>query len=91
MGEHLPCKQGVASSNLAISITVNMNLPKSTLKTKHGRNKESKKIKNTSSNRNKERNKCSIATTFHITKLKGGSYKVKQVRAQGECLGTGSR
>ena len=68
LGEHLPCKQGVASSYLAISITVNTNLPKSTLKTKHGLKKESKKIKHIEQSKEIKR-RCSIATTFHITKL----------------------
>ena len=47
LGEHLPCKQGVASSNLAISIrpakaSIVDAGTKSTLKTKHGRKKSQK-------------------------------------------------
>ena len=75
MGEHLPCKQGVESSNLLVSIRRERNRRR-TLKTEY-RNKDIKK---------KEKKKEHPRRHARRT---GG--RVKPERAQGGCLGTGSR
>ena len=99
LGEHLPCKQGVKSSNLSVSTDRKQFDARSIMylenfihcidekdlifKSRHPRNKPSVFLKNTSSLKQLIRFSKKDATLC--------IEEVKQKRAQGGCLGTKSR
>ena len=100
LGEHLPCKQGVKSSNLSISIGTGNRA--CTLKTAYRKRKPKKNLKQeidireaVKNSQKKEEPKTGDVTLY--IRAKGTRKKspkpepVKQERAQGGCLGTESR
>ena len=91
LGEHLPCKQGVTSSNLVISSSGRNCVWKiSTLKTAY---------ENNSKTSEKQKDLREEESTFrqqtYENRPSGATLctdkRVKLIRAQGGCLGTGSR
>ena len=100
LGEHLPCKQGVKSSNLSISIGTGNRA--CTLKTAYRKRKPRKNLKQeidireaVKNSQKKEEPKTGDVTLY--IRAEGTRKKslkpepVKQERAQGGCLGTESR
>ena len=92
MGEHLPCKQGVKSSNLSVSSRRGTceKEEKGTLKTTYGREKHKEDRQKRERQRNKVR-KESPTLWAAQERERAKKQKVKEERARGECLGTKSR
>ena len=88
MGEHLPCKQGVKSSNLSISICAGRQKPERTATYLENRILNRSEIRSNDlvkTSENKQKTQPAGVTLYTEQRL------VKLERAQGGCLGTKSR
>ena len=88
LGEHLPCKQGVKSSNLSISICAGRRKPERTATYLENRILNRSEIRSNDlvkTSENKQKTQPAGVTLYTEQRL------VKLERAQGGCLGTKSR
>ena len=86
LGEHLPCKQGVKSSNLSVSIAgERVRQAERTLKTSYRARYKKKPLNIKTTEKQKTQRKRKKLQRY------AAKEEAKQERAQGGCLGTKSR